>query len=68
MQIFLNNFSRCLLSSFFINPELRILLEVVMVHVTAAAITATVLGKFPGVGESLAEATVAVASAIELNL
>ena len=67
VQVLLDNFSGSLLCSFLINPELWVLLEIIVVLVAASAIASTILRQFPSIGQALSEAAVAVAAAIQLN-
>ena len=68
MEILLDKFSGSFKGTVLINPELWVLFKIIVVHVAAAAIATAVLGELPQVCERLAEAAVAVASAVELHL
>ena len=66
-EVSCDEFSGGLESTFMINPELRRLLDFLLVHVAASTITAAVLAQLPKVLLLLTHAAVTIATAVNLN-
>ena len=70
-KLLLNNFSSGFLSTVFVHPVLRVLLDLIVVHVAAAAVASAIFRQLPEVvfgGVRWLEAAVAVAPAVDLNV
>ena len=71
IEFFLHDFSGGFVGSLLVDPVLRVLLNLVLIHIAASAVATAVLRQLPEVvfgGVGWLQAAIAVASAVHLNV